>query len=864
MDERLNVMRKTSISLCLTVAAILLAAWPAWSDPSASDAGIPQTTQSTTTFSYFTPSADAGGHGTPCVRVELSNHVTAIFIIDTGSSVCMVSDALAAKLGIVPQPWMEDGERMTDVRGKPADYIHLLSLKLGSMPVGDMRFSVVPEDYIHSVFPRVDENSVDGVIGIPIFQQFTALFDFPNHQITLWSPAGVSDLQKRQIGFGDIAPILLSESQSTAAVCGVDVIFSNGKRRSKEFLEFDTGAQDTTVLPSLVHQLGLVAGPVSWNTTSLGTVGTRKAQVDSLSVGQIRVTNQTLTFPSEDDGRLPVSLGMDVLSQYRVLFDLQHQRMYVMPGLASMPTVVGLLPVSKLDFVKLRSLVSPPSVSVTVSIRTFPPSRLSTVIDNRPLTVRRLDLQRHLQQHPSDAFGWQLLAETENQMGHDTDGVTASTRAVSLYRIQVRQHPKNGLLLAHLGDALRDAGRKEEAEGILRKSVTLAPANWLGWAALGELHSDKAYQLLIDQKTASVSTTDITQFQQILTRLQKNPPAPSRLALAARLAKQGEDESGRAVALAPINPLPYIYRNGNFSSRYVQNLLQALHGQYSDPLTTMMNSEMSADAHTVARLEPESIAAIAGSLLLDFDSGTSGVSGTPSVQTTAVNNDVQAQEDRLKRLTRSGDPLASASAFSLLGFIQMMWLHDMPAAEMNFRKAIALDVTQETAWQGLTLILAQQERYGNLSDLLRSYLHNPDDPDAVLDHLFLARSEYKQAVANKMEPVPDMEIQARLAMQLAPHDLVARLTLAALLLKESDHRPADISEAGKLLPPLPPTGTPPDLSTQYALTRGLYLALAGQSAQAVPTIRAVLQADPDNADAKNILAALQPAPVSAP
>jgi hypothetical protein len=101
-------------------------------------------------------------------------------------------------------------------------------------------------------------------------------------------------------------------------------------------------------------------------------------------------------------------------------------------------------------------------------------------------------------------------------------------------------------------------------------------------------------------------------------------------------------------------------------------------------------------------------------------------------------------------------------------------------------------------------------------------------------------------------------------MQLAPHDLVARLTLAALLLKESDHRPADISEAGKLLPPLPPTGTPPDLSTQYALTRGLYLALAGQSAHAVPTIRAVLQTDPDNADAKNILAALQPAPVSAP
>ena len=125
------------------------------------------------------------GAGRPYIDVSLNENVLAPFAIDTGASVSIISDKLAKRLGLMPQPAFNEKGKPVIINGKPAKSVMVRSIQIGPLTLTGPLIVVKSSELANADDAPANEK-VDGIIGFNTLTVFTVLFNFQYHQITLW------------------------------------------------------------------------------------------------------------------------------------------------------------------------------------------------------------------------------------------------------------------------------------------------------------------------------------------------------------------------------------------------------------------------------------------------------------------------------------------------------------------------------------------------------------------------------------------------------------------------------------------------------------------------------------------------------
>ena len=307
------------ISLVLLISCLLsgVAARPVSAD-------APESKRYQTTIPY-TPLS----FGSMLVQVRLSSSLTGTFLLDTGFSIACVTDALAAKMGLSPVPAVgTTGKPITFYPGKQSQSVTVPLIQLGNFRLFNSFCLVLNQKALSDIAGQ----PVDGILSAETLAIYPMCFDFARHEITMFSPSPLTSAELRSIGMEDAARISVTKTTGGGVSFSCPVAMSNGGERVQENLLIDTGATNTLLSDDTAHKLRL--RPVSGNRNSptlFGNVVVKQAYLSDLSLGNLRVKNLLLQYSSGLSDSFPAHIGLDVLSQFRVLLDFKQQVMYLKP-----------------------------------------------------------------------------------------------------------------------------------------------------------------------------------------------------------------------------------------------------------------------------------------------------------------------------------------------------------------------------------------------------------------------------------------------------------------------------------------------------------------------------------------------------
>jgi predicted aspartyl protease len=272
--------------------------------------------RSTTTFRFTTAS-----NRSPLLRVQLAPDVTATFLLDTGSSTCIITDTLAERLHLPVQPAIDTaGNPVYAGKDKQAHMATLPSLHLGTF---DLSLDCLVYD--HQLLPAMEDGPIDGLLGGQIWSQFAVLFDFQTHQITLWSGGNLSDGERLAANMGGCIKIEAAPSQATLFYIPIRC---NGIKTS---LAVDTGSGQVVIPTDVARKLKLK--PIEPTGETFTFSGPRKSDtvmIDRLEIGPQRIRVPATYFQEEPEHYL-FQLGMNVLILYRMLIDYPAKTLYLKP-----------------------------------------------------------------------------------------------------------------------------------------------------------------------------------------------------------------------------------------------------------------------------------------------------------------------------------------------------------------------------------------------------------------------------------------------------------------------------------------------------------------------------------------------------
>jgi tetratricopeptide (TPR) repeat protein len=513
----------------------------------------------------------------------------------------------------------------------------------------------------------------------------------------------------------------------------------------------------------------------------------------------------------------------------------------------TMLLLAGVAPATDKD--KLRQAVNLPSVSVCFGIG-FNSENGALLMGEQPAAPPSPEaLLKTLTGKSGDAEVYEQLAESHGSRGQKKEAREASQKAVALYRQRLREQPQSGLAHARLGSALPDE-QLPEAEALVRKAVQLAPADPDCWYALGQVLGSKALLVYFGAETRG----DLGKLTQVLARRRLSP---QELASGAQLTREIIAAADKVVELAPNRVESYQRRCA--ARLWWQDLMPAMvamtqhgQGQGFDYLKLLSSPEYLADCRRMVELDPQSyhalgMLALAEVLVQKAGGNISLASGQNSKDKEHAQRALAEYTARLEKLTQSHDAKIAGGAWAVLGSVRFLQ-GDAKAAENHFRRVVVLQPANQYAWDFLLGLLAMTKS----SDLVPMNLERIKQRDDVYTRYLLAKS-YAVFADNS-----HAEEAVRAALKHDAKDYRANLGLAALLLRRSD-RSDTLAEAkvhldrtGESLK----TDDVRDRRLEWLLLCAIHQGISGQVDDARRTLRQVLEMDPNNATARDVLAGL--------
>jgi membrane-associated protease RseP (regulator of RpoE activity) len=315
------------------------------------------------------------------VPVRVNDHTTGHFLLVTSSDLSEISSTFATSLGLTPQPLLVDGQPYL-VSSQPAMSVSLNQIALGGTPgigLGNLSLPVVD---LSDMSKQIGQ-TIDGIIGSDLLSQIAVGIDFPRRQITFWDHGSLSADERRAAGFGEAAEVPVLPIYGGTSPLALSTHIQNGAVTRDVQLIIATGSQ-TSLLPTADSQaLGMTPLP---NPNDPATLLSRPTR---LNFGGLTLNAPLFQFTSNI---FDTTLGMNVLSQYRVLLDGPTHTAYFAPEV----TVAGVDPNHKSMNVPFQfDHLTTPLVVIQVSIDGRPP--LPFIFDSGfsyALTIDRQVAQR--------------------------------------------------------------------------------------------------------------------------------------------------------------------------------------------------------------------------------------------------------------------------------------------------------------------------------------------------------------------------------------------------------------------------------------------------------------------------------------
>jgi len=234
------------------------------------------------------------------------------FVVDTGSSVTLVSPDIAKHYGASGSPPPED-EPQVRVRSSEGGFARLKAVTLAKLQLGAAKFEYVPAlVYDCSDLSAQFGVRIDGILGFPLFRNTVLTLDYPNERIVLRSKIPEDGIPGETILFNNadkipMIPIRLGDREFAALI--------------------DSGsAAAIDINPaglSPVFAFGPVAGP-----TVSTLAGDRPSRIGRLS-GVVRIGSFDVPQPVAELTDELSSLGGGILSHFTVTFDQRHNEVFL-------------------------------------------------------------------------------------------------------------------------------------------------------------------------------------------------------------------------------------------------------------------------------------------------------------------------------------------------------------------------------------------------------------------------------------------------------------------------------------------------------------------------------------------------------
>ena len=513
---------------------------------------------------------------------------------------------------------------------------------------------------------------------------------------------------------------------------------------------------------------------------------------------------------------------------------------------------------------RLRQLVRLPQISMSVEFLGYTADEgFSALLDAGEC---RAELARLEQEAGSlENAGGRLLrmAWLYQRLGAAAKARPALEEAIAHLRRRTEAEPENGLLLARLGGAIAQQGGRAEAESLLRRAVAQAPREAEVQVALGGFLLGRSISALMGTDALPANTPALS--VNLLGRVLERKP----LAAEVEQSRQWMDEAiacfNTAVRLAP-NEADLIARRGICYSfqNYTQEILRLAESieegtqepNSIDVFGALFPDECARDFRRAAELDPRNPRRVTATAMVELVRAAHEAKrpafGTPdtwSLLPETVRTAVRGDLERLLTLGESSDPRLAALASTCAGMLQFMAMNDLRGAVVSLRRAVALNPALESAWEMLFAVLVTQEKFTELLPLAEQRLKQED---TARNRVILAK------VLEKLDRLDQARPHLETALQQAPKEMLPNLCMAALLLKVSrdgdDLMPAVtfLAKAGHAMGSSPQRNNLVDLQT----LRALYYALSGKAAMARQILTRLIELDPGNDHAKEILSAL--------
>ncbi len=299
---------------------------------------------------YPVPITPVSGQGSPLITVWIDNNQAAMFAVDTGTPNCLISQSLFSKLRLDSYPALLPDKKPVLSEGKPVQAVTLSSLRVGGQ-TGSLTLQplnvpilIVPDEKL-----RVSGSlTVDGIVGVNLLENFAVAFDFPRHRMTVCVPGNLTPGQAKFLGYDEAGGTVLPLSVDARDLYDVPVTLENDSISRKVNLLVDTGSQLTTIPHNAAYDLSLMPTRQLPQAGLAGSYTVNEARLHELSLGDVRLTDQLITYTTGED-RFP-RLGMDILVNYKVLLDFPAKKMYLQPAVPPIkigPTLDAPMPAKK-------------------------------------------------------------------------------------------------------------------------------------------------------------------------------------------------------------------------------------------------------------------------------------------------------------------------------------------------------------------------------------------------------------------------------------------------------------------------------------------------------------------------------------
>lgn len=170
-----------------------------------------------------------------CVDVYINQQGPFKFLVDTGSSLSVISQTLAHQLNLQVVKKVRYSRHQSQFKG---NLYRIPSLRLGSAEIYDYDMMVYPEPTFISYLKQGFNEHIDGILGIGAFYDFLLTLDFQNHILRLENRHLIQNGKNvRKFDNGEKIPI-------------ISVMFKDNDNHAKEMnFVVDSGSNEAFTLP---------------------------------------------------------------------------------------------------------------------------------------------------------------------------------------------------------------------------------------------------------------------------------------------------------------------------------------------------------------------------------------------------------------------------------------------------------------------------------------------------------------------------------------------------------------------------------------------------------------------------------------